>query len=99
MRAVCGHSLERHASFVIFFITYFFGFGEFSNQQLFDGELKGVNLVLKLTSFVGSDAGSDHWPGDTAGTAQSRLGRDEHIGDILQQLAGWRGDVSFLDSF
>jgi len=54
---------------VLSFFLFFFCFGGFSNQQLFDGELEGVDLVFELTSFVGGYAGSDHWPGDTAGTA------------------------------
>lgn len=60
-----------------------------------------MDLVLKLTSFVGGYAGSDNGPGDTASTAQSCFGRDENVGDILQQLRDGDGeaDVSFLDFF
>ncbi len=86
-----GHSLEMHATVVIFWgFFWFFSLlwcRVFLDQQLLNGKLEGMDLVFKLTSFVSSHAGSDHGPGDTASTAQSCLGRDENVGDVLQR---WR---------
>ena len=74
------------------FVGFFFGFFYFvsgevvvsSNEQLLDGELELLNLVLQLTAFVSGDASGNHGPGHAAGAAKSCLRGNEHIGDVLQ---------------
>lgn len=59
-----------------------------SDEQLLDGELQLLDLVLQLAALVGGDAGRDDGARDAAGAAQSSLGCDEDVGHVLQQGRG-----------
>ena len=53
------------------------------DQELLDLELDGQDLGLEIRTLVGGDGASNNGAGDTAGTAESGLGGDENVGDVL----------------
>lgn len=53
------------------------------NEQLFNLELQAGDLRLELGSLVRGDGHGNDGPGDATGTTECRLGRDEHVRDIL----------------
>lgn len=66
--------------------------------------LEGADLSHEIGSFVGRDAGSDNGPGDTTSAAESHLGWDVDVRDVLVlakegqvQKDGERGGVGRED--
>ena len=54
-----------------------------SVHELVDGSLDGLDEAGKLFVLIGSDAGSNHGSGHTAGPAESSLGLNKDVGDVL----------------
>ena len=67
--------------------TYHYQAGTISlhclKKQLLNLLLDGVDLGLDLRTLVLGNTGTNDWPGDATGTAQSLLGADKHVGDVL----------------
>ena len=61
------------------------------DQELLDVELELLDLVFHLAALVGRDAARDDGPGDAARAAQSGLGRDKDVRDVL--VLGQQGQV------
>jgi len=53
------------------------------DQELLDLELDSQDLGLEVRALVGGDRAGNDGAGDTAGTAESGLGGDENVGDVL----------------
>ena len=51
--------------------------------EAFDLVLEGADLAHEVGSLVGGDASSDDGPGDTASAAESHLGGDVDVGNVL----------------
>lgn len=75
------------------------------DQQSLDLVLDGVDLGLDGGSIVGGHRSSDNWSGDTTSSAQSGLGRNKHVWNVLvlaqqrqvQQDLDWLGVSSHDD--
>ena len=53
------------------------------DEETLDCLLEALDLCLELASFVGGDRGRDDRARDATGTAESSLGRDKDIGNVL----------------
>lgn len=60
------------------------------DKELFDVSLDGVNLGLELGAVLLGDGGSDDRSGDSASSAESLLGSDENVRDILVLAEKWQ---------
>lgn len=74
-RSTLGQGWLHLVFFGIFsiFLTSNWGGVSSSDQQLLDGDLELVNLVLELAALVGGHAGGNDRPGHAAGAAKSSL--------------------------
>lgn len=53
------------------------------NEELLNGKLELLNLVLQLASFICGDACCNHWSCDSTSTTKRSFGWNEHIWNVL----------------